>query len=107
MQAFWFGIITVLWAGFFLLEGFDFGVGILQPVVARTIGPVWGGNVVWLLVAGGATFAAFPAWYAGMFSGFYLAFALLLVGLILRGIGIEYRGKAHTAQGRRWCDFAF
>jgi cytochrome d ubiquinol oxidase subunit II len=115
MQAFWFGIITVLWAGFFLLEGFDFGVGILQPVVARTedervqvarsIGPVWDGNEVWLLVAGGATFAAFPAWYAGMFSGFYLAFALLLVGLILRGI--EYRGKAHTAQGRRWCDFAF
>ena len=117
MQAFWFGIITVLWAGFFLLEGFDFGVGILQPVVARTedervqvarsIGPVWDGNEVWLLVAGGATFAAFPAWYAGMFSGFYLAFALLLVGLILRGIGIEYRGKAHTAQGRRWCDVAF
>jgi cytochrome d ubiquinol oxidase subunit II len=117
MQAFWFGIIAVLWAGFFVLEGFDFGVGILLPVVARTdeerrlalrsIGPVWDGNEVWLLTAGGATFAAFPAWYAGVFSGFYLAFALLLAGLILRGIGIEYRGKAHTDSGRRWCDLAF
>jgi cytochrome d ubiquinol oxidase subunit II len=117
MQAFWFGVIAVLWAGFFMLEGFDLGVGMLQPVVARSeveraqvarsIGPVWDGNEVWLLVAGGATFAAFPAWYASMFSGFYLAFALLLVGLILRGIGIEYRGKAHTTTGRRWCDLAF
>jgi cytochrome bd ubiquinol oxidase subunit II len=117
MQAFWFGVIAVLWAGFFVLEGFDLGVGVLLPIVAdndlerrvaiRSIGPVWDGNEVWLLVAGGATFAAFPAWYAGMFSGFYLAFALLLVGLILRGIGIEYRGKAQTDSGRRWCDAAF
>jgi cytochrome d ubiquinol oxidase subunit II len=116
MQAFWFGVIAVLWAGFFVLEGFDFGVGMLLPFVARddgersvalrSIGPVWDGNEVWLLVAGGATFAAFPAWYAGMFSGFYLAFALLLTGLILRGIGIEYRGKAHTAPGRAWCERA-
>ncbi len=116
MQAFWFGLIAVLWAGFFMLEGFDFGVGMLLPVVGRTdeqrglalrsIGPVWDGNEVWLLVAGGATFAAFPAWYAGMFAGFYLAFALLLAGLILRGIGIEYRGKAHTPAGRGWCDTA-
>jgi cytochrome d ubiquinol oxidase subunit II len=114
MQAFWFGVIAVLWAGFFVLEGFDFGVGVLLPAVARndqerkvalrSIGPVWDGNEVWLLTAGGATFAAFPLWYASMFSGFYLAFALLLVGLILRGIGIEYRGKAHTESGRRWCD---
>ncbi len=114
MQAFWFGVIAVLWAGFFLLEGFDFGVGMLLPVVGRddaqrrtvlrAIGPVWDGNEVWLLIAGGATFAAFPDWYASMFSGFYLAFALLLVGLILRGIGIEYRGKANTAGGRAWCD---
>ena len=114
MQAFWFGTIAVLWAGFFLLEGFDFGVGMLLPLVARTdperrvavrsIGPFWDGNEVWLIVAGGATFAAFPEWYASVFSGFYLAFALLLVGLILRGIGIEYRGKADTAGGRRWCD---
>ena len=118
MQGFWFGVIAVLWAGFFVLEGFDFGVGVLLPFVAgrddvqrrvalRSIGPVWDGNEVWLLVAGGATFAAFPAWYASMFSGFYLAFALLLVGLIVRGIGIEYRGKAHTDVGRRWCDYAF
>ncbi len=116
MQGFWFGVLAVLWAGFFVLEGFDFGVGMLLPVVAntdterkialRSIGPVWDGNEVWLLVAGGATFAAFPEWYASAFSGFYLAFAVLLVGLILRGIGIEYRGKAHTSHGRRWCDFA-
>lgn len=114
MQAFWFGVIAVLWAGFFLLEGFDFGVGMLLPLVAkdeldrrvalRTIGPVWDGNEVWLLVAGGATFAAFPEWYASAFSGFYLAFALLLAGLIVRGIGLEYRGKVHTARGRAWCD---
>jgi cytochrome d ubiquinol oxidase subunit II len=114
MQAFWFGIIAVLWAGFFVLEGFDFGVGMVLPIVGRTdeerataistIGPVWDGNEVWLLVAGGATFAAFPEWYASLFSGFYLAFALLLVGLILRGISIEYRGKAATAGGRKWCD---
>ena len=116
MQAFWFGVIAVLWGGFFVLEGFDLGVGTLLPFVStsdehrrmalRSIGPVWDGNEVWLLVAGGATFAAFPAWYASMFSGFYLAFALLLVGLILRGIGIEYRGKARTAGGRAWCDGA-
>ncbi len=116
MQGFWFGVIAVLWAGFFLLDGFDFGVGMLLPVVAnteterkialRSIGPVWDGNEVWLLVAGGATFAAFPEWYASVFSGFYLAFAALLVGLILRGIGVEYRGKAHTESGRQWCDFA-
>jgi cytochrome bd ubiquinol oxidase subunit II len=116
MQAFWFGTIAVLWAGFFLLEGFDFGVGMLLPLVARdeaskhialrSIGPVWDGNEVWLIVAGGATFAAFPDWYATVFSGFYLAFALLLVGLILRGIGIEYRERAATPAGRAWCDRA-
>jgi cytochrome d ubiquinol oxidase subunit II len=116
LQGFWFGLIAVLWAGFLMLEGFDFGVGMLLPLVARTdtdrrialraIGPVWDGNEVWLLVAGGATFAAFPEWYASVFSGFYLPFALLLVGLILRGIGIEYRGKAITDAGRQWCDRA-
>jgi len=116
VQALWFALIAVLWAGFFLLEGFDFGVGLLLPAVARTdadrkvalrsIGPFWDGNEVWLVVAGGATFAAFPEWYASVFSGFYLAFALLLVGLMLRGIGIEYRGKAESARGRRWCDIA-
>jgi cytochrome d ubiquinol oxidase subunit II len=116
LQGFWFGLIAVLWAGYLALEGFDFGVGLLLPFVGKTdvdrrvalrsIGPVWDGNEVWLIVAGGATFAAFPEWYASVFSGFYLAFALLLVGLILRGIGIEYRGKAETAEGRRWCDIA-
>ncbi len=116
LQGFWFGLIAVLWAGFLVLEGFDFGVGMLLPLVGKTdlhrrialrsIGPVWDGNEVWLIVAGGATFAAFPEWYASVFSGFYLAFAILLVGLILRGIGIEYRGKAETARGRSWCDGA-
>ena len=114
LQEFWFALIVVLWTGFFVLEGFDFGVGMLSPLIGRTederetairtIGPVWDGNEVWLIVAGGATFAAFPVWYASMFSGFYLAFALLLAGLIVRGIGIEYRGKAATESGRRWAE---
>jgi len=91
----WFLLIAVLWTGYFVLEGFDFGVGMLLPLVGRTendrrvaintIGPVWDGNEVWLLVAGGATFAAFPEWYASLFSGFYLALLLILVALILRG----------------------
>ena len=89
----WFGLIAVLWAGYFLLEGFDFGVGILIPVLGRdererrllinTIGPVWDGNEVWLLVAGGATFAAFPEWYATLFSGFFLPLLIILVALIV------------------------
>jgi cytochrome d ubiquinol oxidase subunit II len=109
----WFGLIAVLWAGYFLLEGFDFGVGILLPVLGRdnrerrllinTIGPVWDGNEVWLLVAGGATFAAFPEWYATLFSGFYLPLLLILVALILRGVAFEYRGKRDDdAWRRRW-----
>jgi cytochrome d ubiquinol oxidase subunit II len=99
----WFALIGILWAGYFILEGFDFGVGMLLHVVGRdeperramirTIGPVWDGNEVWVLVAGGATFAAFPEWYATLFSGFYLALFLILVGLIVRGIGVEYRNK--------------
>jgi cytochrome d ubiquinol oxidase subunit II len=103
LQTLWFILIAVLWIGFFFLEGFDFGVGMLLPFIGRrdeerraiinTIGPVWDGNEVWLLTAGGATFAAFPHWYATMFSGFYLALFLLLVGLILRGISFEYRSK--------------
>ena len=93
----WFALIAVLWIGYFVLEGFDFGVGILLFVLGRneperramlrTIGPVWDGNEVWLLVAGGAMFAAFPEWYATLFSGFYLALFLILVALIVRGIG--------------------
>src|SRR6187549_2312059 len=109
----WFGLIALLWAGYFLLEGFDFGVGILLPVLGRddrerrllinTIGPVWDGNEVWLLVAGGATFAAFPEWYATLFSGFYLALLLILVALILRGVAFEYRGKIDDPTWRwRW-----
>ena len=99
----WFALIAVLFIGYFILEGFDFGVGILLFVIGRneperramirTIGPVWDGNEVWVLVAGGAMFAAFPEWYATLFSGFYLALFLILVGLIVRGIGIEYRNK--------------
>jgi cytochrome bd ubiquinol oxidase subunit II len=103
LQTLWFILIAVLWIGFFFLEGFDFGVGMLLPFLGKkdeerraiinTIGSVWDGNEVWLLTAGGATFAAFPHWYATMFSGFYLALFLLLVGLILRGISFEYRSK--------------
>ena len=99
----WFVLIAVLWIGYFCLEGFDFGVGMLLPVLARneterrvminTIGPVWDGNEVWVLVAGGATFAAFPEWYATLFSGFYLPLLLILVALIVRGLAFEYRHK--------------
>ncbi|NMH97521.1 cytochrome d ubiquinol oxidase subunit II [Pseudonocardia acidicola] len=112
----WFLLIAVLWTGYFVLEGFDFGVGILLPVVGRTetdrrvaintIGPVWDGNEVWLLVAGGATFAAFPEWYASLFSGFYLALLLILVALILRGVAFEYRGKIDSDRWRRNWDIA-
>ncbi|MGW0765902.1 cytochrome d ubiquinol oxidase subunit II [Streptomyces sp. NPDC002676] len=99
----WFVLIAVLWTGYFFLEGFDFGVGILTKLLARnrperrvlinTIGPVWDGNEVWLLSAGGATFAAFPEWYATLFSGFYLPLLLILVCLIVRGVAFEYRAK--------------
>ena len=109
----WFCLIAVLWIGYFALEGFDFGVGILMPVLGRderrrrvmlnTIGPVWDGNEVWVLVAGGATFAAFPEWYATLFSGFYLPLLLILVALIVRGMAIEYRHKRDDAVWRaRW-----
>lgn len=103
LQTLWFILIAVLWVGFYFLEGFDFGVGMLLPFLGKkdeerraiinTIGSVWDGNEVWLLTAGGATFAAFPHWYATMFSGFYIPLFLLLVGLILRGISFEYRSK--------------
>ncbi|HWB34502.1 MAG TPA: cytochrome d ubiquinol oxidase subunit II [Rugosimonospora sp.] len=106
----WFILIAVLWIGYFVLEGFDFGVGMLLPVLGRgererrvlinTIGPVWDGNEVWVLTAGGATFAAFPEWYASLFSGFYLALLLILVALILRGVAFEYRGKRDDPRWR-------
>src|SRR5437867_7472486 len=110
LQTFWFVLIAFLWGGYFLLEGFDFGVGMLLPFLPRdererrilfdTIGPVWDGNEVWLVVAGAATFAAFPAWYATMFSGFYLALLLILVLLIVRVVSFEWREKSENPRWR-------
>ncbi|KQY59598.1 cytochrome C oxidase assembly protein [Aeromicrobium sp. Root495] len=110
----WFLLIAGLWVGYLVLEGFDFGVGMLMGVLARddkerrlllnTIGPVWDGNEVWLVVAGGATFAAFPEWYATLFSGFYLPLFLILVALIVRAVGIEFRGKRPEPEWRRRWD---
>lgn len=117
----WFLIIAVLWTGYLVLEGFDFGVGMLMSLLPRgdaahrekerrvlvnSIGPVWDGNEVWLLTAGGATFAAFPEWYATLFSGFYLPLLLILVALIVRGVAFEYRGKISDASWARRCDAA-
>ncbi len=106
LNTLWFILIGVLFIGFFLLEGFDYGVGILLPflgkkdeerrVIINTIGPVWDGNEVWLLTAGGAMFAAFPNWYATLFSGFYLALFLMLLALIVRGVAFEFRSKDQT-----------
>ena len=106
----WFLAIAGLWTGYFVLEGFDFGVGMLLRVLGRdeperravitTIGPVWDGNEVWLIVAGNATFAAFPEWYATLFSGFYLPLFAVLVTLILRGVALEYRGKRDDLEWR-------
>jgi len=106
----------VLYTGFFVLEGFDFGVGILLPwlgkndnerrVIINTIGPHWDGNEVWLLTAGGATFAAFPNWYATLFSGFYLPLFLLLLALILRGVALEFRSKDEAPRWRQVWDWS-
>lgn len=107
----WFVVIAVLWIGYLFLEGFDLGVGMLMSTFAKderqrrvllnTIGPVWDGNEVWLLTAGGATFAAFPHWYASLFSALYIPLTLVLMGLIFRAVAIEYRGKAHREATRR------
>ncbi|NUQ32304.1 MAG: cytochrome d ubiquinol oxidase subunit II, partial [Dermatophilaceae bacterium] len=122
LATFWFIVLGVLWTGYFVLEGFDFGVGMLLPVLGgkkyatdpvdaekrrrvllNTIGPVWDGNEVWVLTAGGATFAAFPHWYATLFSGFYLPLLVILVALILRNLGFEYRHKRPESQWKaRW-----
>lgn len=112
----WFVLIAVLWTGYLVLEGFDFGVGMLLRPLSRndterrmhinTIGPVWDGNEVWVLVAGGATFAAFPEWYATMFSGFYLPLLLILAALIVRGVAFEYRGKIDSEVWRNRWDWA-
>ncbi|MBU7597747.1 cytochrome d ubiquinol oxidase subunit II [Streptomyces sp. P38-E01] len=107
----WFVLIAVLWTGYFFLEGFDFGIGVLTGLLARdrrekrvlinTIGPVWDGNEVWLLSAAGATFAAFPDWYATLFSGFYLPLLVILVCLIVRGVAFEYRAKRPEERWQR------
>lgn len=107
----WFMLIVVLWIGYLFLEGFDLGVGMHMKILARTeqerrlllntIGPVWDGNEVWLITAGGATFAAFPLWYAGLFAALYIPLTLVLLGLIFRAVAIEYRGKGNT---QRWRD---
>ncbi|MBY4127766.1 cytochrome d ubiquinol oxidase subunit II [Rhodococcus fascians] len=120
LPEFWFLIIAFFFVGYFVLEGFDFGVGMLMPLLGRhsdpetgekrrravlnTIGPVWDGNEVWLITAGGALFAAFPEWYATLFSGFYLPLLLILVALILRICAIEWRGKIDDPVWRRRCD---
>jgi cytochrome bd ubiquinol oxidase subunit II len=122
LSTLWFIVIGLLWTGYFVLEGFDFGVGMLLPVLGRggdaahtearrrvmvnTIGPVWDGNEVWVLTAAGATFAAFPDWYATMFSAFYLPLLLILVALIVRNLGFDYRGKRDDATWRRRWDTA-
>ena len=118
LNTIWFIFIAVLYTGFFVLEGFDFGVGILLPFLGKndiqrrtiinSIGPHWDGNEVWLIVAGGATFAAFPNWYATLFSGFYLPLFLVLIGLIIRGVAFEYRSKHDNPIWRNlwdWCIF--
>ncbi|MGO2067198.1 cytochrome d ubiquinol oxidase subunit II [Glutamicibacter arilaitensis] len=112
----WFIVIAVLWCGYLFLEGFDLGVGMLiglggstekrKRLLLNTIGPVWDGNEVWLLTAGGATFAAFPHWYASLFSALYIPLTIVLVALIFRAVAIEYRGKAITAPTRKAWDLA-
>lgn len=116
LNVLWFILVAVLFIGFFFLEGFDYGVGILLPFVAKndrerrevinTIGPVWDGNEVWLLTAGGAIFAAFPNWYATLFSGFYLALFLILLALIARGVAFEFRSKLDDPKWRSAWDWA-
>ncbi|SLF58455.1 Probable cytochrome D ubiquinol oxydase CydB [Mycobacteroides abscessus subsp. bolletii] len=115
LQQFWFVVVAVLFLGFLVLEGFDFGVGMLMHPLGRgddrrrravlnTIGPVWDGNEVWLITAGGAMFAAFPHWYATVFSGLYLPLLLILVSMIVRIVAIEWRGKIDDPRWRARCD---
>lgn len=114
-QLIWFVLIAVLFVGYFFLEGFDFGVGILMPFVAKddvdrrvvlnTIGPFWDGNEVWLITAGGAMFAAFPHWYATLFSGFYIPFLIMLLALIFRASGFEFRSKMPHSWWRKVADW--
>lgn len=114
LDTLWFWLIAFLWTGYFVLEGFDFGVGVLAGVLGRdeaergallsTIGPFWDGNEVWLVVAGGAMFAAFPGWYADLTSANYLYLVAILAALIVRGVALEYRGKRSDARWRARCD---
>ena len=116
LHTIWFIIIAILWVGFFVLEGFDFGVGALHMVIGKTeterrvvintIGPWWDGNEVWLIVAGASMFAAFPGWYATMFSALYLALVVLLVALFGRGVSFEYRGKRESQRWRNGWSWA-
>jgi cytochrome d ubiquinol oxidase subunit II len=116
MVTLWFSLVVLCWVLFFVLEGFDFGVGLLAPVVGRddhergavvrTVGPFWDGNEVWLVAAIGATFAAFPDWYAALLSGLYLPMAALLLLLAVRGVALEFRGKGDGPRWRRRCDTA-
>ncbi len=115
LQVLWYILIAVLWIGYLVLEGYDYGVGMLIPflgrnekerrVIVNTIGPLWDGNEVWLLTAGGATFAAFPGWYATLFSGLYLPLFLVLAGLIIRGVSFEYRAKNPDTRWRTTFDW--
>jgi len=115
LETLWFVLITVLFVGFFFLEGFDFGVGMLTPLLGKTdterrvlintIGPFWDGNEVWLITAGGAMFAAFPNWYATLFSGFYMALFLMLIALIGRGVAFEFRSKLANPKWRSTWDW--
>jgi cytochrome d ubiquinol oxidase subunit II len=115
LQVIWFAVIAILFVGFFFLEGFDYGVGIVLPFLGRddserrsiinTIGPFWDGNEVWLITAGGAIFAAFPNWYATLFSGFYLALFILLIALIARATAFEFRSRHDNPRWRRTWDW--
>ncbi len=115
LNTIWFVLVGVLLIGFFLLEGFDYGVGVLAPflgkddsdrrVIINTIGPIWDGNEVWLISAGGAIFAAFPEWYATMFSGFYLALLVMLLALIGRAVSFEFRSKDKHPRWRKFWDW--
>lgn len=115
LNTLWFVLVAVLFTGFFVLEGFDYGVGILLPFLGRddaerrriinTIGPVWDGNEVWIITAGGAIFAAFPHWYATLFSGFYLALLVMLLALIVRGVAFEFRSKDKNPAWRATWDW--
>lgn len=112
LQILWFILIGVLFSGFFFLDGFDYGVGMAVKTLAhndeergqviQTIGPVWDGNEVWLITAGGAMFASFPYWYASLFSGYYLILLLILVGLIIRGVSFEFRAQSSQPNKRIW-----